>query len=132
MGRRIWDNVAVVVGCVAFAFAIGALTGCRNDNTSTTKSPPAAARSGGCCPGGNTSCAPAKPASCVNAVCPISGDKIAGQPQFVRQFKGRNIAFCSQFCTEQWDRLSDQERQEKLDKVLSPSTGSPADAKVGG
>lgn len=132
MGKRIWNSVPAVLGCVAaLALAMGVPAGCGDGNTSTTSSS-AASSSGGCCGGGSASCAPANPASCANATCPISGDKISGQPQFVRSFKGKSIAFCAQFCADQWDRLSDQERQEKLDKVLSPSTGSPADAKVGG
>jgi YHS domain-containing protein len=133
MGKRMWKSVPAVLGCVAaLAFAIGALAGCRNGNTGTVASPPAASPSGGCCGGGSASCAPAKPAASINTICPVSGDKISGQPQFMRQFKGRNVAFCSQFCTEQWDRLSDQEKQEKLDKVLSPSTVTPARTSAGG
>jgi hypothetical protein len=68
-----------------------------------------------------------------NVNCPISGEKIqpaSVQPQAVRQFKGCNVAFSSEASAQQWDKLTDQEKQQKLDKVLAPRT-APACGHVG-
>jgi hypothetical protein len=65
--------------------------------------------------------------------CPISGEKIQPanvQPGLVRQFKGCNVAFSSAASVQQWDKLSDQEKQQKLNKVLAPQY-SPSGGHVG-
>lgn len=53
----------------------------------------------------------------VNSRCPITGDKISKDDlplNRIRQFKGRTIGFCSLECPEEWDELSDLEKEEKL------------------
>ena len=57
----------------------------------------------------------------VNDICPISGDRVdkATLPMNrIRQFKGRTIGFCSVECPEEWDELSDTEREEKLFEAI--------------
>ena len=59
----------------------------------------------------------------VNDRCPVTGEAIdpAKVPaDLTREFKGQKVAFCCSMCPPQWDRLSDQEKQAKLDKVLAP------------
>lgn len=63
-------------------------------------------------------------AGVVNDRCPIMGSPI--QPQNVqasltREFNGQKVAFCCGGCPAQWDRLSEQERQAKLDSVRMQS-----------
>lgn len=73
------------------------------------------------------------PAKYANVNCPISGEKIQPAnvpPGLVRQFKGCSVAFSSEANVQQWDKLSDQERQQKLDKVLAPRT-APGGGHVG-
>ena len=52
----------------------------------------------------------------VNSVCPIMGGKV--NPSLTRQFKGQTVGFCCGMCPGQWDKLNDQEKQAKIDKVL--------------
>jgi len=57
------------------------------------------------------------------------------QPALVRQFKGSNVAFGSGAAAQQWDKLSDQEKQQKLNKVLASPAGAgcpPGAVKTGG
>ena len=53
----------------------------------------------------------------VNTVCPIMGGKV--NPSLTRQFSGKTVGFCCGGCLPKWDKLSDDEKQAKLDKVLS-------------
>jgi hypothetical protein len=65
-----------------------------------------------------------------NTHCPIMGGKINAEqikPELTRQFKGRTIAFCCGGCPDQWDRLSDEQKQAKLGKhETSPATSGLA------
>ena len=57
----------------------------------------------------------------VNARCPMMGSKIdpAKVPEsLTREHKGRKVAFCCGGCPGAWDKLTNDQKQEKLDKVL--------------
>lgn len=88
--------------------------------------------SDGCCPmSGQSSCqtrdktqtqAPSGLAAegVVNDRCPIMGGKIdpAKVPAaLTREFNGHKVGFCCGGCPAAWDKLSDTEKQAKLDKV---------------
>jgi len=65
-----------------------------------------------------TAASPSDPAAKpVNTTCPIMGGKV--NPSLTRQFKGQTVGFCCGMCPGQWDKLNDQDKQAKLDKVLS-------------
>ncbi len=57
----------------------------------------------------------------VNSHCPMTGIKIdpnnvpAGQ---TREFQGQKVGFCCGNCPLDWDKLNDQQKQEKLHKVV--------------
>jgi hypothetical protein len=60
----------------------------------------------------------------VNTRCPITGDAIDPDTvpeNLTHQFKGRRIGFCCPACPAAWDKLSDEEKQEKLDAVAPES-----------
>ena len=53
-----------------------------------------------------------------NAKCPMMGGKIIPTkvtPQLTRNFKGKKVAFCCAGCLAPWDKLSDEQKQAKLD-----------------
>lgn len=59
-------------------------------------------------------------AAAVNDRCPITGNAIdpAKVPAgLTREFKGQMVGFCCGGCPPVWDKLSDEEKQTKLDKV---------------
>ena len=65
----------------------------------------------------------------VNAACPIMGGRINPErvkPELTRQYKGQTIAFCCGGCPEQWDKLSDAEKQAKLGQPKAPAAHRPA------
>jgi len=56
----------------------------------------------------------------VNARCPIMGtpinpDKVS--ESLKRQYKGQKVAFCCAGCPRRWDKLSDADKQTKLEKA---------------
>ncbi|MHC4882232.1 MAG: hypothetical protein ACYTEN_07135 [Planctomycetota bacterium] len=56
----------------------------------------------------------------VNSKCPIMGgtidpDKVPDN--LLREYKGQKVAFCCGGCPASWDKLSDTEKEAKLDKV---------------
>lgn len=56
----------------------------------------------------------------VNTRCPIMGSKIdpAKVPAaLTREFKGRKVGFCCGGCPVAWDKLTDAEKQAKLDAL---------------
>lgn len=70
------------------------------------------------------------PVLAVNGTCPIMGKAInpAQVPaSLTREFKGQTIGFCCPMCPPAWDKLSDAERQAKLDVVMkaAPSATQP-------
>ena len=80
------------------------------------------AQSRACCPGekGPAGPAPQAAAGTVNDRCPIMGGKIdpANVPDaLTREFKGQKVGFCCGGCPAAWDKLSDAQKQAKLDKV---------------
>jgi hypothetical protein len=59
----------------------------------------------------------------VNEKCPMSGMKLDREkvPADLRvDFKGKPVGFCSKPCVEAWNKLTDEEKQAKLDKVMPP------------
>jgi hypothetical protein len=73
-----------------------------------------------------------KPASpYVNVKCPIMQgdiDPAKVTDATTRVFNGQKVAFCCAGCPEKWDKLSDKEKQAKLDAVKAPAaTTEPAD-----
>jgi hypothetical protein len=67
-----------------------------------------------------------KPASpYVNVKCPIMKgdiDPAKVTDATTRVFNGQKVAFCCAGCPAQWDKLSDKEKQAKLDAVKTPTT----------
>ncbi len=60
----------------------------------------------------------------VNAVCPISGKKFDPYnvpDERIREFQGKKVGFCCPACPPAWDKLTDQEKQEKLDAAMKSS-----------
>jgi hypothetical protein len=56
----------------------------------------------------------------VNDRCPIMGSPINPDrvsDDLVRDFKGQKVAFCCRGCPASWDKLSDAEKEAKLDNV---------------
>lgn len=54
----------------------------------------------------------------VNDHCPIMGtklDKDKVPEKLTRTFKGKTVGFCCGGCPAKWDKLSDEEKQKKLD-----------------
>jgi hypothetical protein len=66
----------------------------------------------------------------VNDRCPILGspidpDKVPAN--LIRDYKGQKVAFCCAGCPAEWDKLTDAQKQAKLDKVrVQPSQIHPA------
>jgi pectinesterase len=61
------------------------------------------------------------PRKVVNSVCPIMGLKIdpTNVPDSqIREYKGKKIGFCSPTCPAAWDKLSDEEKDGKLQAAL--------------
>lgn len=59
-----------------------------------------------------------------NVKCPMMDSAINPAkvtPELTREFKGQKIAFCCKGCPAQWDKLSDEEKQAKLDAVKAPA-----------
>ncbi len=64
---------------------------------------------------------PAMKAKSVNSVCPIMGmkfDPMTVPDNRLRDFNGMKVGFCSDDCPKEWDKLTDAEKQAKLDKVM--------------
>jgi len=60
----------------------------------------------------------------VNARCPMLGTVL--QPDLVpeglvRVFKGQKVGFCSPACLPAWDKLTDEQKQAKLQAVMPPA-----------
>jgi len=67
-----------------------------------------------------------------NDRCPIIGSPIDPDKvpeNLIREYKGQKVAFCCAGCPEQWDKLTDAQKQAKLAKVMSaPSQMQPTNA----
>ncbi len=58
----------------------------------------------------------------INSFSPITGNAIDPNnvpPAYMRKYKGQIVGFCCAECVAQWDRLTDSERQAKLDTVMA-------------
>lgn len=49
----------------------------------------------------------------INSNCPIAGEEV--DPDVSVQWKGQTVAFCCADCIPDWNKLSDDEKQSKLD-----------------
>jgi hypothetical protein len=61
---------------------------------------------------------------CANTKCPITGKAIdvTNEPEDLTcMYKGMKVGFCCPACPPAWDKLSDAERDAKLQKVM-PTT----------
>jgi hypothetical protein len=59
----------------------------------------------------------------VNEKCPMTGkvlDREKVPADLRREFKGKLVGFCCKNCPPAWDKLTDEEKQAKLDKVMPP------------
>ena len=60
----------------------------------------------------------------VNAVCPIMGAKIkpADVPtKLVRMHRGNKVGFCCAGCPAEWDKLTDEQKDEKFAQAIKPA-----------
>lgn len=60
----------------------------------------------------------------INTRCPIMGTKLDPDkvPQdLTREWNGQKIGFCCAGCPQKWDKLSDEERQKKLEAAIDDS-----------
>ena len=58
-----------------------------------------------------------KPQAFVNATCPMMGSSIDPNnvaPGLVRMYKGKKVAFCCGGCPAAWDKLSEAQKEVKL------------------
>jgi hypothetical protein len=72
-------------------------------------------------------------AKVVNGVCPITGNKIdpyTVPDDLTREFQGKKVGFCCPACPPAWDKLTDQEKQAKLDQAIKASE-KPAEPGAG-
>ncbi len=87
-----------------------------------------------CAMGCGTDSPTTKPASpYANVKCPIMLgviDPAKVTDATTRVFNGQKVAFCCAGCPEKWDKLSDKEKQAKLDAVKAPTT-EPAEKAAG-
>ena len=57
----------------------------------------------------------------VNARCPIMGNKLDRDnvpENLTREWNGKKVGFCCAACPPKWDKLSDEEKQKKLDSAM--------------
>lgn len=57
-----------------------------------------------------------------NAMCPISGKKIdmMNTPESLTTlYQGKKVGFCCPACPPLWEKLTEQEKEQKLEKALS-------------
>jgi hypothetical protein len=68
-----------------------------------------------------TKCPMCKPGVC-NKTCPMTGKPLDPDnvpESLTRRFKDKKVGFCCPACPPAWDKLSDEQKQEKLDKALA-------------
>ena len=59
-----------------------------------------------------------------NSLCPMTGNKIDPEKvptELTRMWKGKKVGFCCAGCPAQWDKLSDKQKQKKLDAAMEPA-----------
>lgn len=72
-------------------------------------------------PANGPTTAPADDSKVVNARCPIMGSKLdpANVPaSLTRTFNGQKVGFCCGGCPPKWDKLSDEQKAEKLKAAM--------------
>ena len=58
----------------------------------------------------------------VNATCPIMNSDIDSNnvpAELTRTFKGQTVGFCCAGCPAAWDKLTDENKQAKLDAAMA-------------
>ena len=71
---------------------------------------------------GTPAAAQATTTKVVNAKCPIRGEAIdpAKVPEdLVRTYKGQKVGFCCAGCPEAWDKLTDAQKDAKLQAAMA-------------
>ncbi len=72
---------------------------------------------------------PAGDEAFVNVTCPMMGSPIDPNnvtPELVRMHKGKKVAFCCGGCPAAWDKLSEAQKEAKLQKAAGDEkTGLP-------
>lgn len=48
-----------------------------------------------------------------NTHCPVMGNEVV--PDLTVEWKGKTVAFCCPPCLDEWEKMSDDERQKALD-----------------
>jgi hypothetical protein len=65
--------------------------------------------------------APAVSDKIINKVCPMMGDPVDPDKvsdKLTRTYKGYKIGFCCSACPPQWDKLTDEQKDKKLQQML--------------
>ena len=91
---------------LAAAIGLVLIAGCEKQQTPPPRAPSGQAPS-------------AAAATFANTHCPIMGspiDPAAVPAHLTREFKGKKVAFCCGGCPAAWDKLTDDQKQAKLDK----------------
>jgi hypothetical protein len=100
-------SILVLTG-IALAFALPFLGGCEKESTGkreTKQTPVSQAKS-----------------KFINTRCPIMGTPINPDKvpeNLTRVFKGQKVAFCCGGCPDEWDKLTDKEKEAKLKEAAS-------------
>jgi predicted metal-binding membrane protein len=64
----------------------------------------------------------------VNARCPIMGTKLDVEKvpaELTRMHKGQKVGFCCEGCPVAWDKLTDAEKDKKLQEAMGPAPEAP-------
>jgi hypothetical protein len=98
----------ILVTGIALAFSLSSLGGCEKENAGKgeTKQTPAASTKAR--------------AKFINTRCPIMGTPIDPNnvpANLTREFKGQKVAFCCGGCPSLWDKLTDKEKEAKLQQA---------------
>ena len=71
----------------------------------------------------------------INVKCPIMGGKVDPEKvaqKLTREFKEQKIGFCCGMCPMKWDKLTDEQKQAKLEKLKKEAaTEKPKDGHEG-
>lgn len=103
MSARLLRRAASVI---CLAILVGSAFGCKKTESEKPATSPTAGQ-----------------AVVVNSLCPVMGtllDRNNVPELLTRQFQGKKVGFCCPKCPVTWDKLSDSEREEKLQIAMSP------------
>lgn len=122
-------GLLVVVAALAVAGGAWAMDCCNGGNSATCCSSNGAKSA--CCAASASaaitassvaaSAQPTTAAKVVNTKCPIEGGTVDPNKvpdSLTRDFKGQKVGFCCAGCPDQWDKLSDADKESKLKAVL--------------